>query len=411
MTHALKCASPAIDKGKSFGSTTDQRGLIRPFDLSDTVYPDAVGGDASDIGAFEIQAAGGCIPVAVPPAPAPSTDQDTPVVITLTGTYSQNTALSFTITQQPGHSTGALVPGAPSCVFTSSMTCTSTVNYTPSLNYVGPDFFKFKVSAGALDSPEAQVDITVNSTVDLTTTKTHVGNFTQADTGKTYTIKVSNVGLHDSSGLVTLTDSVPAGLTARALLGAGWNCDIIPPGGTPGPATLTCTRSDVLASGGANYPPITLMVDVACTAPANVTNTATVSGGGDATPANNAANDITTVNPETTPPVITCPGSITRFTDPGQFTANINPGTPVATDNCGTPTVTGVRSDGKPLNAPYPVGVTVITWTAKDANNNAASCAQSIAVMVPSGQRRHPEEEEALLIGVNLVIAYFAGVW
>jgi len=54
-THALSGASPAIDKGNAFGSTTDQRGVTRPTDLDDAHYPDAAGGDATDIGAFELQ--------------------------------------------------------------------------------------------------------------------------------------------------------------------------------------------------------------------------------------------------------------------------------------------------------------------------------------------------------------------
>jgi len=47
-THSLQDGSPAIDKGTAFGLTTDQRGFPRPIDLADT---NAIGGDASDIGA------------------------------------------------------------------------------------------------------------------------------------------------------------------------------------------------------------------------------------------------------------------------------------------------------------------------------------------------------------------------
>ena len=54
-THALLQTSPAIDKGNSFGSTTDQRGLTRPFDIAG--LPPASGGDNSDIGAYETQVA------------------------------------------------------------------------------------------------------------------------------------------------------------------------------------------------------------------------------------------------------------------------------------------------------------------------------------------------------------------
>ena len=53
-THALLPTSPAIDKGNSFGSVTDQRGSPRPVDLDDATYPNAAGGDASDIGAYEL---------------------------------------------------------------------------------------------------------------------------------------------------------------------------------------------------------------------------------------------------------------------------------------------------------------------------------------------------------------------
>ena len=50
-TIALTYGSLAIDKGKSFGGTTDQRGAARPYD--NPSIPNAGGGDGSDIGAYE----------------------------------------------------------------------------------------------------------------------------------------------------------------------------------------------------------------------------------------------------------------------------------------------------------------------------------------------------------------------
>ena len=73
---------------------------------------------------------------------------------------------------------------------------------------------------------------------------------------------------------MTVTDTLPAGLTATAISGTGWSCVL---------GTLTCTRSDVLAA-NASYPNITLTVNVANNAPANVINSVTVTGGGDPTP-------------------------------------------------------------------------------------------------------------------------------
>lgn len=54
-THSLKSTSPAIDHGNAFGTTTDGRGSTRPVNQADATYPNAAGGDASDIGAYEAQ--------------------------------------------------------------------------------------------------------------------------------------------------------------------------------------------------------------------------------------------------------------------------------------------------------------------------------------------------------------------
>src|SRR6185369_1791361 len=120
---------------------------------------------------------------------------------------------------------------------------------------------------------------------DVTVTKTHVGGFTQGQTGAAYTLTVRNSGAGSTSGAVSVVDTLPAGLTATALTGTGWSCTL---------ATLTCTRSDALAA-GTNYPAVTVTVTVASTAPASVTNQATVSGGGETNTANNSASDPTAI--------------------------------------------------------------------------------------------------------------------
>ena len=127
---------------------------------------------------------------------------------------------------------------------------------------------------------------TINQLPDMTITKSHVGNFTQGQVGATYTLTATNSGAAITSGVVTVTDTLPVGLTATAISGSGWSCVL---------GTLTCTRNDGLAA-GASYPVITLTVDVALTAPNSVTNSATVSGGGENNASNNTANDPTTIN-------------------------------------------------------------------------------------------------------------------
>jgi len=83
---------------------------------------------------------------------------------------------------------------------------------------------------------------------------------------------------------------------------------------------------------------------------------------------------------DVTAPAITCPTNKTASNDAGQCSAAVDPGTATATDNCGIATVTGERSDAQPLDAPYPVGTTTITWRATDDAGNYSECAQTITV-------------------------------
>lgn len=122
---------------------------------------------------------------------------------------------------------------------------------------------------------------------DLSITKSHADPFKQGDSGDTYTITVTNSGNDSASGMVSVVDALPAGLTATGIAGIGWSCTL---------GTLTCTRSDALAA-SSSYAPITLTVDVSSIAPATVTNTATVSGGGEANTANNSVDDPTNITP------------------------------------------------------------------------------------------------------------------
>ena len=96
-----------------------------------------------------------------------------------------------------------------------------------------------------------------------------------------YTITATNSGTAATSAPVTVTESLPGGLTVSSMSGTGWNC-----------APPTCSRSDSLSPGG-SYPAITLTVNVSSTASGSLTNSVTISGGG-AAPA--TANDAVTIS-------------------------------------------------------------------------------------------------------------------
>jgi uncharacterized repeat protein (TIGR01451 family) len=128
-----------------------------------------------------------------------------------------------------------------------------------------------------------------------------------------FSIEVENVGPVPSSGLVTVTDTLPSGLTATSVAGPGWACVI-----APSKTQFACARTDALTP-GASFPPIDLQVAVATSAPlGSLTNTATVTGGGDTNPANNSDSATVTV---TVAPDLTITKSHDGEFSPGQVGA------------------------------------------------------------------------------------------
>jgi len=140
----------------------------------------------------------------------------------------------------------------------------------------------FTPSCGAYAYTQVLVKNT-QGTPRLKITKTHTGNFTKGQINATYTVKVSNPASSTgpTAGKVTVTDTIPTGLTLVSMAGTGWTC-----------SANSCHRSDALAA-GKNYPAITVTVDVASNAPQTLTNTVSVSGGN--SPAASAGNP-TTIN-------------------------------------------------------------------------------------------------------------------
>lgn len=81
------------------------------------------------------------------------------------------------------------------------------------------------------------------------------------------------------------------------------------------------------------------------------------------------------------PPVLTVPRDVTRNTDPGQPTAFVSDstiGTATATDNVEGVVVT---REGVPAGNIFPIGVTTITWTARDVFGNVTFGTQRVTIV------------------------------
>jgi hypothetical protein len=84
---------------------------------------------------------------------------------------------------------------------------------------------------------------------------------------------------------------------------------------------------------------------------------------------------------DTTPPTITCAANVSLNADPNTCLANTTLSTPSSSDNCSSTSISRTRSDAQPNNAPYPLGTTIVTWTATDAQGNTATCQQNVTVI------------------------------
>jgi uncharacterized repeat protein (TIGR01451 family) len=211
---------------------------------------------------------------------------------------------------------------------------------------------------------------TVNIVPDLTLSKTHTGNFTVGMPG-TYALTVNNIGSAATTGATTVIDILPVGLTipngSVNLTGtnaANWSCTAI------GNA-ITCTSTTTISANGNstfNLPGI----QVGATAVPFITNTATVSGGGETNLANDGASDLTTVSGAAVPDL-----TLSK-THTGNFSVGTSGIYDLSVNNIGLATTTGIITvtDILPTGLTIPNGSVSLTGT--DAANWSCSATSNV---------------------------------
>lgn len=263
-THALRNGSPALDAGNTSlpgVMATDQRGWPRA--LAAASSPPT---NQTDIGAYEAHPTLSLIADRTVSSPLsgmrmeniPFLVGDAGLGVTLSATSSDqnvlpDSALSFT---GPGYERQLVVTLSPSSQGVTDITISVSGQF-----------------GGNQRERDETFTLTIVPPPALSLSKSHEGDFYQGQTGATYTLVTSNIGQGPTDGSqVTLADFLPTGMNATSMAGDGWGCTLTP---------LRCHRSDVLPP-GESYPPVTLTVSVAMDADTSLTNSAAVSGGGDA---------------------------------------------------------------------------------------------------------------------------------
>lgn len=135
------------------------------------------------------------------------------------------------------------------------------------------------------------LNFSVASAPDLAITKSHSGNFTVGVNG-VYMLTIKNVGSAATTGAITVTDLLPAGLRFVSATGVGWSWTI--PGYFPDSVQrVTFTNAGPLAANATRN--LTVTVSVTSPATSGVINMASVATAGDPNSANNVASDPTAV--------------------------------------------------------------------------------------------------------------------
>lgn len=232
-----------------------------------------------------------------------------------------------------------------------------TVSVNVAGNASSPLLNVVSVSGGGSATATAvdPTNVTVNPAV-LSIQKSHSGSFTQGQQNAIYTVTVSDSATAGfSSGTVTVTESLPTGMTMVSMGGSGWTC---PSNG------VTCARADSLAPGG-SYPPITVTVNVAANATSPQVNSVSVSGGG-SVGANASDSTNVTANPAMLSIVKAHNGNFTQGQQGAAYTVIVSNGAG-AGPTVGTVTVTET----------VPAGMTLVSMSGSGWTCAANNCSRA----------------------------------
>src|SRR5207253_10493098 len=133
----------------------------------------------------------------------------------------------------------------------------------------------------------------------------------------------------------------------------GWSCGIVA-------QLVTCTRSDALAA-SATYPAITIAIAVGQAAATPLTNTASVSGGGEVNTGNDSASDVTTMTSR-------ADIGVAKIASSGSVTVGSNVDFTITATNAGPSNATGVQ-----ITDQLPAGLTFVSATPSAGTYNSGT--------------------------------------
>jgi hypothetical protein len=322
-TMALSPGSPAIDAGVAAGATFDQRGKPRTY--NDPVVADAMTGDGTDIGAFELQPictlscspdisvsndAGACGAI------VNYTEPSDPVCGTVTCDYPSGSFFpvgdtTVTCTSSVG----------PTCSFKVTVNDTQNPTITPPAGFtVGTDSDSCVATGVSLGTPTTADNCLVSSV-----TNDAPGAFPLGPTTVTWTVTDNHGKTATAVQVITVVDNTPPGLTVPANSSAVANSSCL----APIPNVVSgSTASDNCGSVTITQSPTA--GTLVGSGPHTITVTATDTAG------NHTDKTVTFTVIDNTPPTITLNGNAITLWSPNHAYTNVQVSDLVAgaSDNC-----------------------------------------------------------------------------
>jgi uncharacterized repeat protein (TIGR01451 family) len=212
----------------------------------------------------------------------------------------------------------------------------------------------------ANDTGTAVTPVVVPGAPNLALAKSHSGNFAVGQPG-TYTLAVTNTGTGSTTGTITVTDTLPTGLSYVSGTGSGWSC-------SASGQIVTCTNAGPLAVSASTT--IALSVNVGTVALPSVTNRATVGTPGDTDPSNDVGSDPTTV--------VSIPDLAIVKTATSSFTVGSNATYQFTVTNVSAGPTTGAIT----VTDVLPAGITYLSFTG--AGWSCGAAAQTVTCTNPA---------------------------